>query len=81
METGFCFVNDQGEFLGFKANRVEGKTIYPLNMPVIEVGTQLNRNHDAAFEKELSKPTAERKIDVRLRFVTDCRRLQIGGGR
>jgi putative protease len=66
---GFCFVNDRGEFLGFKANRVEGKTIYPLNMPVIEVGTQLNRNYDAAFEKELSKPTAERKIDVRLRFV------------
>lgn len=61
---GFCYFSENGDFMGFKANRVEGKTIFPLSMPLIKPGTLLRRNFDAAFEKTLSKPTAERKIEV-----------------
>lgn len=61
---GFCFVNRRGEFMGFKANRVEGNQIFPLNMPQISVGTRLNRNQDCAFDRILSKPSADRRIAV-----------------
>ena len=59
---GFCFVDEHNSFSGFKANRVEGARIFPLNMPPVKVGMPLNRNFDAAFTKLLSHPSAQRKI-------------------
>ncbi len=64
---GLCFINNAGQFEGFKANKVEGKRVYPLSMPKLKVGTVLRRNLDAAFEKTLSKPSSERKIRARIK--------------
>lgn len=62
---GLCFVNPSGQFEGIKANRVDGRRVFPLSMPKLKIGTVLRRNFDAEFEKLLSKESAERKIAVR----------------
>ncbi|MCD8042202.1 MAG: U32 family peptidase [Tannerellaceae bacterium] len=65
---GLVYVNSAGQLTGFRVNKVEENRIYPLEIPAISPKTVLYRNYDIAFEKELSKPTAERKIPVRLCF-------------
>jgi len=65
---GFCCVNQQGSLVGFKANRVEEKKIFPSETVSIPKGTKLHRNYDHAFEKLLSKKSAERKIAAHIRF-------------
>ncbi len=66
---GFCFVNQQGALLGFKANRVEGKKIFPSETISIPIGTKLYRNYHHAFEKLLSKKSAERNIQASIEFT------------
>ncbi|MCD7933678.1 MAG: U32 family peptidase [Tannerellaceae bacterium] len=65
---GLVYFNSAGQLTGFRVNKAEENCIYPLEMPAISPKTVLYRNYDIAFEKELSKPTAERKIPVRLCF-------------
>lgn len=61
---GLCFVNSQGEFSGFRANRVEGRQVF-FNEPVdVAVGDKLYRNYDIQFEKLLNGKSAERRIAV-----------------
>ncbi len=61
---GLCFVNANGEFMGFRANRVEGRQIF-FNEPVnVSVGDKLYRNYDIQFEKLLNGKSAERRIAV-----------------
>ncbi len=60
---GLCYLNSRSELEGIHVNRVEdGNRIFPLNMPKIMRGTKVFRNSDHAFEKLLSKKTAERRI-------------------
>ena len=62
---GLCFLNDDRQFEGFRANRVAGNRIYPYKMPKgIRPGMSLYRNNDQEFERILSKPSAQRKIPV-----------------
>ncbi len=61
---GLCYLNNSGEFEGFRVNRVESNRLFPLRMPDIKIGTQLYRNQDTAFEKLLSANSAQRKIVV-----------------
>ncbi|MBR1687111.1 MAG: U32 family peptidase [Prevotella sp.] len=64
---GLCFVNPDHELEGFRVNRVEGNRLFPQQMPRrLRPGTALYRNSDVAFERLLSKPSAERKIALRL---------------
>lgn len=64
---GLCFIGSDGELTGFRVNRAEGNKIFPLKMPQgLKRGTELYRNNDQAFEKELSHKSAERKIDVNM---------------
>ncbi len=63
---GFCYVNRQSSFLGFKANRAEQNKIFPSESISIPAGTKLYRNYDQAFEKLLSKKSAERKVQARI---------------
>ena len=65
---GLCFFDEQGELQGLRVNRVEGRSVFPATMPRLRVGTRLYRNLDFAFEKTLSKPTAERRLDLSVRF-------------
>lgn len=64
---GLCFI-DNNTMQGFLVNRAEGNRLFPNKMPQIKIGTVLFRNNDVAFEKELQKKSAERKIAVNIIF-------------
>ena len=60
---GLCFFDGSGTLHGFRINKAEGKRLFPLSMPEgLQRRTRLFRNSDAAFERLLSKPTAERRV-------------------
>lgn len=62
---GLCFITADHELEGFRVNRVQGNRLYPHQMPrKLRPGMALYRNYDQAFERQLSRPTAERKIPV-----------------
>jgi putative protease len=61
---GLCFIDKNGVFCGFRVNRVEGKNIFPAQMPGLEKQTSLYRNYDHEFLQTLAKKSAERKIAV-----------------
>ena len=77
---GLCFVTssppklggvrgglNKGELIGFRANRVQGNRIWPYRMPDgLRPGVRLYRNNDQEFERLMSKPSAERRIPIRL---------------
>ena len=65
---GLCFFDAEGTLQGFNVNKAEGRTLTPNNMPDLKIGTEIWRNNDQAFEKQLQGRTAERKIDVQLLF-------------
>lgn len=73
---GLCFINHQAtnegrkEILeGFRVNRAVGNRLYPFKMPQgLKPGTALYRNQDQAFEKELSGKSAERRVQVSMKF-------------
>ena len=79
---GLCFLNQDRQFEGFRANRVVGNRIYPFKMPAgLRPGMSLYRNNDQEFERILSKPSATRKIPVSiaLRAVADGFELSAEG--
>lgn len=72
---GLCFMqpstlNAQPSTLtGFRVNRVEGNRLFPLEMPdTLRPGMKLYRNNDMEFERLLSRPSAERKIPIRMQL-------------
>ena len=66
---GLCFINDDRQLEGFRANRVAGNRIYPYRMPrTLRAGMRLYRNSSQAFEHLLAKPSAERKMPIRMRL-------------
>lgn len=66
---GLCFFRADGVLQGFRVNRVDERgRIYPADPSVLATlrkGTPLYRNVDAAFERELSRPSADRRIPIR----------------
>lgn len=66
---GLVFFNKKGELEGFRVNRVEANRVFPLDMPQLAPKTPLYRNFDQAFDKLLAKPSAERKLSVRIEFL------------
>ncbi|MCD7978489.1 MAG: U32 family peptidase [Tannerellaceae bacterium] len=66
---GLIYFNTKGQLEGFRVNKVEGEKIYPLEMPALRPDVVLYRNYDQEFEKQLDKPTAERKIPVTIEFL------------
>ena len=66
---GLAFINAKGELEGFRVNRVETNRIFPHRMPVIRPKTLIYRNYDKAFEEQLSKSSAERKLTVDMFFA------------
>jgi putative protease len=65
---GLAFFNAKGELEGFRVNRAETNRIYPLKMPALRPKTPVYRNYDKTFEEQLSKPTAERKLELDMEF-------------
>ena len=69
---GLCFIDSEGQLVGFRVNKVEGNRIFPLRMPqTLRPGTQLFRNLDQNFTTALAKPTSERKIDIVFHLTAD----------
>lgn len=61
---GLCFFADD-RLIGFRVNKAEGNRLQPLSLPAeLRRGMRLYRNHNQAFVTLLSKPSAQRKIDV-----------------
>ena len=80
---GLCFMNADRQLEGFRANRVQGNRIWPYRMPNgLHPGVRLYRNNDQEFERLLSKPSAERRIPIRLalRAVDDGFELSMNQG-
>ena len=65
---GLCFINPHGDLTGFRVNRVDGRRVYPADMPKLNEGIWLYRNQDQAFEKILKGKTAERKVGLEIVF-------------
>ncbi len=67
---GLSYFDGDNQLVGLRVNRAEGKRLFPAEMASdLAVGTPLYRNRDQAFEKQLEKKSAERKIRVDLRFA------------
>lgn len=65
---GLCFIDRQGKLQGFRVNKAEGSTLFPATMPPIYPGMEIFRNTDHEFEKQLSKPSATRRLRIRIRL-------------
>jgi len=65
---GLCFINPHGDLTGFRVNKVDGRRVYPADMPKINEGIWLYRNQDQAFEKILKGKTSERKMGLEIVF-------------
>jgi putative protease len=65
---GLTFFNAQGHLEGFRLNRVGEERIFPAEMPPLHPQTSLFRNYDHEYEKQLSKPSAQRKLTVEVTF-------------
>lgn len=66
---GLCFFDSDRRLVGFRVNRVDQQGhLFPPDPSVLSSlrkGTPLYRNFDAAFEHQLSRPTADRRLSVR----------------
>lgn len=65
---GVCFIGNDGRLHGFRINRVDGARIFPQSMPPLFSGAMLYRNSDIAFERELARPDAPRRLSLSLYF-------------
>ena len=67
---GVCFFDVHKELVGLRVNTVEGKRLYPNEMPVdIRNNTTVYRNRDHAFMRLLEKDSATRKIALEMIFA------------
>ncbi|MDP3006453.1 U32 family peptidase [Methylotenera sp.] len=64
---GVCFFDVHKELVGLRVNSVDGKKLYPNDMPLdIRRGMAVYRNRDHAFMRLLEKDSAQRKIAVNM---------------
>ena len=78
---GLCFLNEERQLVGFRANKVVGNRIFPYRMPQgLKAGVRLYRNNDQEFDRLMSKPSAKRRIPIRmaLKAVADGFELSAG---
>ena len=67
---GVCFHDAHGEVAGMRINRVEGRKLFPAEMPEgLTEGATLFRNRDQEFERALEKESADRRVAVRALFA------------
>lgn len=66
---GVCFFDIHKELVGLRVNTVEGKRLYPNEMPTgLTRNMTVYRNRDHAFMRLLEKDSAQRKITVAMNF-------------
>ncbi len=65
---GFCFLNQDHELLGVRADRIEGNTIVSNRPHGATRGVKLYRNYDIEWQKQVDASTGNRKIDIALQL-------------
>ena len=63
---GLCYIDNDGNFHGFRVNRAEGKIIHTATAQNITRGATIYRNSDQMFDTALQRPTAQRHIEVEM---------------
>jgi len=67
---GVCFHDAHGDVQGMRINRVDGKKLFPVEIPAdLSEGTTLFRNRDQEFERALEKDSAERRVAIKAVFA------------
>ncbi len=67
---GVCFFDVHKELVGLRINTVDGKKLFPNEMPAdIRNNMKVYRNRDHAFMRLLEKDSAQRKIAVQIIFA------------
>lgn len=67
---GVCFFDVHKELVGLRVNTVDGKKLYPNEMPIdIRNNMTVYRNRDHAFMRLLEKDSATRKIALKMIFA------------
>ena len=67
---GLCFINGERQLEGFRVNRAEGNHLYPSSMPHgLRQGMPLYRNNDQQFETLLARPSAVRRVGLKMSFA------------
>ena len=62
---GVCYIDETGKLQGFRVNKVDGNRLFPQGeVPKILSRTPIFRNYDQDFERILTHPSAERKIQL-----------------
>ena len=61
---GLSYINSNGDYNGFRVNRIDGKRIFLKEAAPIARGDKVYRTHDKVFNDILSKPSAKRTIDI-----------------
>lgn len=67
---GICYFDDDGTLYGMNVNKVEGTKIFSHELKNITTGTEIFRNHDHQFLKEVVRDETKRQIDVEI-YVRD----------
>lgn len=68
---GLCFFTREGTLKGFRVNRADNNKIFPFgDISGLTPKAALYRNHDSAFEAELSKPVALRSIHIVITLIS-----------
>ncbi len=63
---GFCYVDNKGELIGFRANKAQGNNIeLPAGLRV-QPNAKLYRNYDIRYESAVSNDTCNRQIDAQI---------------
>lgn len=73
---GFAFVAKDGSVCGFRGDICEGNTVRSRNLPLLQKGTRMFRNINAAFEKEMERNVCIREISVSV--TLECSREDDG---
>ena len=72
---GLSYFDENGNFDGFRVNRVEENRIFPANPRLrLKTGIKIYRTYNQEFCRQLEKPTARRFVPVTL----ECRELPDG---
>lgn len=66
---GLTYFNERGELEGFRVNRVEANRVFTAERLRLLPKTTLYRNYDQEFERLLAKPSAERRIAMRMTWT------------
>jgi putative protease len=63
---GLCFLNDDNELIGFRADVVHGNTVSCNRPHGAQRGARIYRNYDIEWQKQVEASTGNRKMDIEL---------------